>query len=312
MQEWRTALQFLSRINRKRRGAKDHAELSSVFLDVPEQEVIDACLRGVLRGICPSLGHRMLVALANVMRLDIVLTTNFDDLLEQAFAMANVPLELFEVSLGGKLPAWSTISGRRVLIKLHGGRSSLRADYSTDELPTEEDKQAFLFYLLSARGREKFTRSLHPTLPTLKTDGTEEAIAFSPAQRFDYQNHLLVIGFSGNDRRIQAFIEYAMQKLDIGFKVYYLCYTEGDAKSVCKSVTGYINTYILYEIDNGETIIAQNNHIRQFQHKTIIRHTQAGLFLLQVYQILQRTLPPLGSVFRPYLGWFCHPTSPKL
>ena len=271
IQDWRAALLFLSRLNRKRRKTEDARpedakplDSRTVWLDVPQQEVIDACFREVLRGKFPTLGHRMLAALAGALRLDIILTTNFDNLLERAFETARNPLEVFEVPLEGKIPDWTTLSNTRALIKLHGGRSSLRADYSLDGQPSEEDKRTFLRYLLSAQGRDRF------------------ANGESKANPSNLQNHLLVIGFSANDRRIRALIEYAWEHLPETFCVYWICHSESDVKSI----TNFIP-------DNRKK--PSKDDLRR--EKTVLRHTQAGLFLLQFYQSLRKTLPPLGSIF---------------
>ncbi|MFN7934737.1 MAG: hypothetical protein U0R19_15510 [Bryobacteraceae bacterium] len=127
MAEWRTALLFLSRIVRERR-TEDHRDV--VSLDAPQQEIIDACLREVMKGRFPALEHRMLGVLAGVLRLDLLLTTNFDDLLERAFAAARNPLEVLEVPLGSTLPHWSAVSNVRSLIKLMGTGTRFRRGYS--------------------------------------------------------------------------------------------------------------------------------------------------------------------------------------
>jgi len=74
-----------------------------VSLGAPQQEIIDSCLREVMKGKFPALGHKMLAVLGGALRLDLILTTNFDDLLERAFAEARNPLEVFEVHLGSPL-----------------------------------------------------------------------------------------------------------------------------------------------------------------------------------------------------------------
>lgn len=321
MQDWRTALLFLSRLNRRRRGtSNEHKTNQNVFLDVPQQEVIDACVREVLKDKFPTLGHRMLAALAGAMRIHTILTTNFDDLLERAFEAARNPLQVFEVAVGGRLPDWSAVSIVRSLIKLHGGRSAVRADYSLDENPSEEDKQAFLQYLLSPKGREQYLCSLQP-------DKDRQVKDFAKVDRFDFQNHLVVIGFSGSDRRIKAFIEYAMQKLSLDFRVYWIGYTDGDVTRMLDFVSEFQKNHKIMagdlqaddatkseEMVKSEAQIRLANTEEQYveafakiaadslyydglRKTTVVKITQSGLFLLQVYQSLRHTLPPLGNVF---------------
>jgi hypothetical protein len=257
--EWRTALLFLSRVDRPPRGTGEMRP-QPVSLVAAQQESIDSCFREVLKEKYPALGHKMLAVLAGALRLDLVLTTNFDDLLERAFAEARNPLEVCEVHLGSSLPHWSAVSDVRTLIKLHGNRYSLRADYSLDELPSEPDKKRFLEYLLSGKGRS--------------------TLAHDPkALGLDFQNHLLVMGASVKDLRTRAFIEYAWQHLREDFKVFWLCYAKDDVEQIQYVTKGFCK-------DRGSR-----------EHSIILRQTDFGLFLLQLYQTIRKNLPPLGSLF---------------
>jgi hypothetical protein len=78
------------------------------------------------------------------------------------------------------------MTGVRSLIKLHGGGYSLRADYSLDTLPPEQDRWRFLEYLLSAKGR----RDLE------SRDRAEGGL--------DFHSHLIVMGVSAADRRTKG------------------------------------------------------------------------------------------------------------
>src|SRR5579871_1944847 len=259
MNDWRTALHFLSRLNRKRRGTNSE---NSAWLEAPQQEVIEACIREVLKDKSPTLGHRMLVALAGAMRLDIVLTTNFDNLLERAFEAARTPIAEFKVELDDKLPDWSTLSSVRALVKIHGVRSLLREEYLRDKSLTEEDKQAFLHYLLSSKGRNDLNNTV---------DREKKGL--------DFRNYLLVIGFSAKNRTIRALIEYACQHLNSAFRVFWICHTPEDTEEI-KKIFGEIRV-------NGSSDA----------NVTVLRHTHPDLLLLQLYQSLRNTLPPIGSIF---------------
>ena len=63
----------------------------------------------------PALNHNMFGVLAGLLRLNLVLTTNFDDLLARACAEARNYLEVFEVHFGDGLPHWSAVSQVRSL-----------------------------------------------------------------------------------------------------------------------------------------------------------------------------------------------------
>src|SRR5579872_818118 len=260
--EWRTALLFLSRLSH---GPRDNSP--PISLDSPLPEIIDSCLRAVLKNKYPALEHNMLGVLAGALRLDLVLTTNFDDLLERAFTAARNPFELFEVHLGDSLPHWSAVSEVRSLVKLHGNRHSLRADYSLDTLPSEEDKRRFLEYLLSGVGRSAWASE------TMKAGRDNDSS--------DFQNHLLVMGCSGKERRTLAFIDYAWRHLKPGFKVFWLCHAEDDVKRI--------------QAFTQEFCDRSGRH--DAECSVILRHTSVGLLLLQLYQTIRGNLPPLGGLF---------------
>src|SRR5579872_6559534 len=253
--EWRTALLFLSRLDGER-GAFNPS------LGPPLQEIIDSCLRAVLKDKHPSLEHNMLAILAGALRFNLVLTTNFDDLLERAFAAARNPLEVFDVPLGDRLPHWSAVSEVRALVKLHGNRHSLRADYSLDALPSEEDKQRFLEYLLSDNARNK-------------------SEPYNASNKLDFQNFLLIMGFSGNDRRTLAFIEYAWRRLHKHFGVFWICHSDKDVETIRKHTEKFF------------TEAGDDN----FKGSIILRHANLGLLLLQLYQTIRRKIPPFGGLF---------------
>ncbi|MBC7855288.1 MAG: SIR2 family protein, partial [Pirellulaceae bacterium] len=182
MADWRTALLFLARIVREQRGTGRNKS-TVLLLDAPKQEVIDAGIREIMKGKHPTLGHRMLAALGGILRLDVILTTNFDDLLEQAFRAAKNPLTVFGLHLASQLPPHAALSPHRSLVKLHGDRHSLRADYSLDEIPPTSDLWRFLEYLLSVSGHN----DLH-----------HETSARETSLSLEVSSHLLVMGVSAN------------------------------------------------------------------------------------------------------------------
>lgn len=207
MAEWRAALLFLSRLIRNPEDSRSMLS-GRLSLGTPRQEIIDACFREVLKGKQPTLNHHMLTALVGLLRIDVILSTNFDDLLEKAFEASRNSLEVFEVHLEGTLPDWSAVSRVLALVKLHGSRYLMRADYSLDDNASEPDKQRFLEYLKGS-----------------SLDATEE-IKLS-----NTRNHLLVMGVSARERRTCSFIKHAWKYLE-DLKVYWVCYTEEDVANV--------------------------------------------------------------------------------
>lgn len=281
MAEWRTALQFLSRLVRDSRKTAQHPH-GLLTLDAPDQEVIDACIREVMKDKQPTLGHRMLAALGGLLRLDILLTTNFDDLLERAFTGARNPLTVFEVPLSGTMPHWSAVSNQRSLVKLHGHRHSLRADYTLDALPTESDRYRFLEYLATADGRQKMFMA--------RADNR-------PVKDLPVQNHLLIMGVAATERRTRSLIESAWTHLASDFRVIWLCHAPKDVEAVQALTRDF-----------------KRNHKENDPHwegSRILRHEHLGLLFLQLYQSIRRGLPTTGMIF-PSVSRLAVPPLPSL
>jgi hypothetical protein len=257
--EWRTSLQFLSRLAHEERG-EGFSRRTGFALDEPRQEVIDACLRAVLKGKRPTLGHRMLAQLGGLLRLDIILTTNFDDLLEAAFEEARNSLTVFDLHLGSNLPAWSAVASQRSLIKLHGNRHSLRADYTLDASPPAGDLWRFVDYL---------------------TGGESQTQVGTATNELQLRNHLLVVGASAAERRTSAFISHAWEHLP-DFTVFWVCHSPTDVDRV-RRLTAKCQR--LYQRDQG------------WLGSLILRHTNPGLLFLHAFQFLRQTLPTAGLLF---------------
>ena len=268
MAEWRTALFFLSRLMQNphhRQRGRTKGTLSRPVLGLPSQEVVDSCFREVMRDRRPSLNHTMLAQLSGLLRIDTVLTTNFDALTEVAFAESRNPLEVFDVHLRDTLPAFAAVSRSRAIVKMHGSQSSLRADYSLDGEPSFEDKQRFAEYLA---GQE------------LGPDDRD------PPNR----NHLLILGVGATEQRTLAFLRSAMQILT-KLKIFWICYSEQEIKNVRE-----------VSIELGPKC-----RTRFF----ILRHTEAGLCFLHLFQSVRKTIPPRNAVF-PSVTQIPLPPLPRL
>lgn len=268
MAEWRTALLFLSRVvcePYRSRGRR----LFLLALDAPNQDVIDGCLRHTMRGRSPTLGHRMLATLATSLRLNVMLTTNFDDLLEQAFEAARNPLEVSDVHLGDDLPPYSAVAGRRALVKMHGNLYSLRVDYTLDALPTATDRRRFLEYICST---------------TLSFD---HHIPRSASEYERPRNHLLVIGVSASERRTRDFISYVWEHLEPSFKVYWVCHSERSVKTVEEFVNDFRESHAKDD----------RSRLSDWPGIHVVHYPQTGLLLLQLYQTLRHGIPSTGIIF---------------
>jgi hypothetical protein len=212
MAEWRSALYFLSRLDVDYSTGDPYP-----VLGVPNQDVLDACLRKVLRANAPSLNHVMLATLSQVLRIDTILTTNFDDLIERAFEASRNRLEVFDVHLGDKLPDFNAVSRVRSIVKIHGSQNSLRADYSLDGPPAYEDRQTFASYLSGTNISGK--------------DGGQTT-----------RNHLLVFGVGVRERRTRGFLLYALHNLT-NLKLFFVCFQPSDMDQVEELMRDHYNKH---------------------------------------------------------------------
>ncbi|GAB4143491.1 MAG: hypothetical protein Tsb009_14590 [Planctomycetaceae bacterium] len=192
--DWRAALQFFSKVKINDTGSTKRISVGEI-----DYAVIDGFNSYIIRGVQPTLGHKMLAHLSHRLRMRTLLTTNFDQLIETAFAQLSYPLHVLDVRTGGHLPDPATVRAQNCLIKLHGQFFETRADFTLDELPDEEDLKRFVKILRGAKDRE---------------------IVLS---------HLMVIGFSGSDLRILQFLKHALNKIR-DLKLYWICYDEWDYK----------------------------------------------------------------------------------
>ncbi len=113
----------------------------------------------------PSLAHRYLAFLCDKLSIPLVLTTNFDSLLEQAFRDQSIPFKVFDVHRDAAFPSHALVKRQTSLIKMHG----------------------------SAYGLRLGERLKYPLDATVR----EQVLAFVPESAL-----LMVLGFSGSERRM--------------------------------------------------------------------------------------------------------------
>jgi hypothetical protein len=195
--DWRACLNFLSRL-RTQREENSNVRLT---LGAPDRKVIDSFFLTITKGKQPNIAHMILAHLVDALRIRVILTTNFDTLIEQAFQQLSVPLASFDVHYDAGMPDPRFVLAQRSLVKLHGGRYGLRADYSLDRDPTEIEKKCFLGYLTADTGRDSVT--------------------------YSQRKNVLVMGISGRDKRIMQLLHYACEKIK-GIKIYWIKYDENE------------------------------------------------------------------------------------
>lgn len=242
-------------------------------MKLPTQMVFDSFFTFIMRNKKPTNAHTLIAHLTTYLGSRIVLTTNFDRLQEQAFEDVLVRPEVFEIPSGGTLPAYSTVSEKPAIIKLHGGTTALVAGNEVHQPPSVMDLESFQSYFTNGSKRLK--------------------------------NHLLILGFSGFDTRILRMLEAF---LDIGTIT-----PAGNLKkrkSENKPQGKPIIFWLAYNAADAERIDAIKDEIvarRELKGiKTTIndvdirrvQHYDAGLFLLHLYQSIAFHLPS-SSVFFP-------------
>src|SRR5262249_2730488 len=88
---------------------------------------------------------------------------------------------------------------------------------------------------------------------------------------------------SVSDGRTRQFIKHAWKHLNKDFRVFWLCYSKSDVEQIQQFTKDFCHSRTPKE-DGAK-------------HSIILRHTDFGLFLLQLYQTIRKNLPPLGSLF---------------
>ncbi len=130
---------------------------------------VDSLFQSFNRGRQPGTSHRFIAFLTRLLRCNLVLSINFDDLIELAFQSEKLRHRVFDIWQGAALPDASLLRERLSLVKLHGGAYGLRVGESLDDPLGEVEKAHLIRYL--------------PPEPML-----------------------LVLGYAGADRRIMDFV----------------------------------------------------------------------------------------------------------
>ncbi|MDF1816954.1 MAG: SIR2 family protein, partial [Verrucomicrobiales bacterium] len=199
LQDWTLTLQFFSRffpVTTEVRG-KQHL----YYKEDEDLSIIDTFNAHITDGSRPNLIHNMIARLARTLRIQLILSTNFDTLIEQSYRRLQEPLTSIAVSVKGGLPAPSTVRSQPTMIKLHGELCETRADPSISSPPSKHDKEKFFNYL-----RGDVNMDMTPGYP---------------------RSNLLVIGYSASDPRCVQMIQHVLD-LDPEFKVFWICHHESD------------------------------------------------------------------------------------
>jgi hypothetical protein len=245
LHDWRATLQFLSELHVET-DEKDE-EGGRLTLADPDETIIDRFNVHITRGRRPNPIHFMLSHLREPARMRVILTTNFDTLIEDAFRDHMQRIDPVPVSIKGLLPDPDLVHSRDTVVKMHGALTETRADFSLDAEPSADDKRRF-FHIV--RGRY-------------------------PRERTGFiAGHLLVAGYSGNDRRCVELMKFVLDT-DRHAKVFWICHSRKDEARVA---------VLFPEADyEGRLIVTMAKRI--------------DLLLLEYYQQLCLRLPPGGDNF---------------
>lgn len=210
--DWMSRLQFLSRLSRP------STEQLQITSGPERQSVVDSLFLHLNKQCQPALAHEMLAALQNLWRCRVILTTNFDTLIENAFTNAREPLETFEVGKTSPLPDANLVLAQPSLVKLHGGRFDVRADVTVGSPLGREDIKNAMSYVA---GRDLFrSDKLQP--PAAANDKVV----------------LIFIGCGDEDQRTISFAQYVSQHFKNFSKVYWVSYTEKKLDDI-KTIRGF-------------------------------------------------------------------------
>lgn len=258
--DWRAMLHLLSRLTIQKNPQGEE----EVVQTYPDQRIIDSFFVHLTGNRRPNSASLLLAHLADILRIKIILTTNFDNLIESAFQVFSMPVAVYDVHMDAHLPDADFVRAQRSIIKLHGGRYGLRADFSLDKYPTSDDVEKFIAYL-----------SLYDK------DYTHIG---------DNQRNMLVMGVSGNERRTIALICRAMAQLS-GLKIFWVCHRNREIPGVSLAFRRTFET-----LDSRGELI--NQSVDDCMERIFITHfSSPALFLLQLYQKIFLSLPPAGVQF---------------
>lgn len=139
-----------------------------------DRRLKDAYFDRLVRGRRPSATHQFIAFLTKLLNSNLVFTTNFDDLIEEALRDEALVPVVYEITLDAQAPASQLVVSHLAIVKLHGGAFGLRAGMDLDEPLDDGTLSTFMKYM------------------------SENAL-------------LLVVGYGGGDRRVMSLIE-AMAK----------------------------------------------------------------------------------------------------
>ncbi|AMV37951.1 hypothetical protein [Planctomyces sp. SH-PL62] len=108
---------------------------------------VDALFQQLVRGRLPGTAHRFLAYLARLMDWRLILTLNFDALVEDAMRQEGLKPDVYDVSDEAGMPNAGLLARRLSIVKLHGGMYGLKVGERIDQ-PLDEESKARLIAAL--------------------------------------------------------------------------------------------------------------------------------------------------------------------
>ncbi|MEM1183990.1 MAG: SIR2 family protein [Planctomycetota bacterium] len=147
------------------------------YLCDSNQASIDACIDHFIRGRSPTTTHQFIAYIIQRLRSSIVLSTNFDPLLERALQMEGVTTSVYEMQSGRSLPSINLLLSQEMsIVKLHGGAHQMQMGFDLDEPLSQAALSSFY---------ELFGRLYDET---------------------DQEPLIVAIGYGGGDRRVMDIV----------------------------------------------------------------------------------------------------------
>lgn len=155
-------------------------------------DLADTLFTSFENGLNPTLSHRYLAFLQPKLGIPLLLTTNFDSFLEQAFQAEGIPTKVFDIHRNAELPNAALVRRQLSILKLHG----------------------------SAYGLRLGERLKYP----LEADDRSNTLDYIPSDAL-----ILVMGFNGSERRIMQMLNAMTKKQNqnLGSNRYRLIWIQG-------------------------------------------------------------------------------------
>jgi hypothetical protein len=168
-----------------------------------DEDLKDMFFDGLVRNVEPSTMHQYAAFLTHVMNWQLLLTTNFDRLLETALHQQGLSSVAYELRDMGSLPNADLVRANRAIIKLHGGAFGLLTG-------------ALLNVPLDYKRRTEFLKYI------------------------DKDSLLLILGYKGADRRVSHLIEHHCRRSTHDTAALWVCRTDVPAIAPLLPRTNYV------------------------------------------------------------------------